>query len=69
MGVSWAGTMEGPTRESPLRIAAAAGAIAVGYYAGAHLGFILRLPPSTPSILWPPNAILTAALLPPDHHP
>jgi len=55
--------MEGPTRESPLRIAGAAGAIAVGYYAGAHLGFILRLPPSTPSILWPPNAILTAALL------
>ena len=55
--------MDGATRESPLRIAQTAGAIAAGYYVGAHLGFFLRLPPSTPSILWPPNAILTAALL------
>ena len=34
-----------------------------GYYVGSQIGFILRLPPSTPSVLWPPNAILTAALL------
>jgi signal transduction histidine kinase/integral membrane sensor domain MASE1 len=34
-----------------------------GYYVGSHLGLILRIPPSTPSVLWPPNAILTAALL------
>ena len=38
-------------------------AIALAYYAGANIGFILRFPPLTPSVLWPPNAILTAALL------
>jgi two-component system sensor kinase FixL len=37
--------------------------VAGAYYAGANLGFILRLPPSTPSVLWPPNSILTATLL------
>src|SRR5882724_11353815 len=43
----------------------ALGALAVGvaYYVGANLGFILRFPPATPSVMWPPNAILTAALL------
>lgn len=38
-------------------------AIALAYYAGANIGFILRFPPQTPSVLWPPNSILTAALL------
>src|SRR2546429_9261052 len=38
-------------------------AVAVAYYVGAQLGFILRFPPTTPSVLWPPNSILTAALL------
>ena len=38
-------------------------AIALAYYAGANIGFILRFPPLTPSVLWPPNSILTAALL------
>lgn len=42
---------------------AAALLVAVAYYAGANLGFVLRLPPATPSVLWPPNTILTAALL------
>src|SRR3954462_8298914 len=37
--------------------------VAASYYAGANLGFILRLPPTVPSVLWPPNAILTATLL------
>ena len=37
--------------------------VALGYYAGANIGFVLRFPPSTPSFVWPPNAILTAALL------
>ena len=48
-----------PVRET----ATAALLVAVAYYAGANLGFILRFPPSTPSVLWPPNTILTAALL------
>lgn len=43
-----------------LRIAlATAGA----YAAGATVGFALRFPPATTSVVWPPNAILTAALL------
>ena len=42
---------------------AAALLVCVGYYVGANIGFILRLPPSTPSIMWPPNALLTATLL------
>ena len=37
--------------------------VAVGYYVGARLGVILRLPPATTSVLWPPNAFLTAVLL------
>jgi signal transduction histidine kinase len=48
---------------SILLTATTALAVCVGYYAGANLGFILILPPATPSVLWPPNAILTATLL------
>jgi two-component system, LuxR family, sensor kinase FixL len=33
------------------------------YYIGATFGFALKLPSSTPSVMWPPNAILTVALL------
>jgi len=49
--------------------AATALLVGVAYYAGANLGLVLRLPPATPSVLWPPNTILTAALLmsPPRH--
>jgi signal transduction histidine kinase len=35
----------------------------VAYYLGAHAGFALRFAPVTTSVLWPPNAILSAALL------
>src|SRR5215470_12322116 len=45
------------------RILATALLVSVAYYIGANVGFILRLPPSTPSFLWPPNSILTATLL------
>ena len=34
-----------------------------GYYFGSILGLLLRVPPATPSVVWPPNAILTSALL------
>lgn len=34
-----------------------------GYYFGAKLGFALTFHPHTVSVLWPPNAILLAALL------
>jgi signal transduction histidine kinase/integral membrane sensor domain MASE1 len=33
------------------------------YYVGSLIGLALRLTPAPPSILWPPNALLTAALL------
>src|SRR5207342_559846 len=44
---------------------AAAGpvAVAAAYYLGSALGFALRFPPAMTSILWPPNAIVTAALV------
>jgi signal transduction histidine kinase/integral membrane sensor domain MASE1 len=37
--------------------------VAAGYYLGAQIGLALRFTPATTSVLWPPNAILTAALL------
>jgi len=36
---------------------------AAAYFAGALVGLEMRLPSATPSILWPPNAILTALML------
>ena len=38
-------------------------AVCLAYYLGAVLGLQLRLPGATPSVVWPPNAMLTAALL------
>src|SRR5436309_14882050 len=51
------------------RTAAAALGVCVGYYVRAHFGFLLRFPPMTPAVMWPPNAILPTALLlaPPRH--
>ena len=37
--------------------------VAAGYYLGAQVGLWLTFHPATTSVLWPPNAILTAALL------
>jgi two-component system, LuxR family, sensor kinase FixL len=53
----------GPRRSPVGRILATALLVAVAYYVGADIGFLLRVPPSTLSVLWPPNAILTTALL------
>jgi signal transduction histidine kinase len=53
-----------PAMKAPaVRIAATALLVAGAYYVGANIGFILRFPPATPSVMWPPNAILTATLL------
>jgi two-component system, LuxR family, sensor kinase FixL len=38
-------------------------AVCLGYYLGSVIGLQLRLPPATPSVVWPPNATVTAALL------
>ena len=35
----------------------------LGYYVGSVTGFTLRIPPATTSVLWPPNTVLTFALL------
>ena len=37
--------------------------VSAAYFLGARLGLFLRLPGATPSVLWPPNALLTSALL------
>ena len=50
-------------RIAPSAALAALAAISLSYYFGARLGFELRFPESPHSVLWPPNAILLAALL------
>jgi signal transduction histidine kinase/integral membrane sensor domain MASE1 len=45
---------------APVQVALIVG---LAYYAGSVAGLALRIPPATPSLMWPPNAILTAALL------
>jgi signal transduction histidine kinase/integral membrane sensor domain MASE1 len=35
----------------------------LGYYVGSVTGLTLRIPPATTSVLWPPNTVLTFALL------
>jgi len=45
------------------RVAALALSVALAYYLGAKIGFALTLQPHPVSVLWPPNAILLAALL------
>jgi len=49
--------------KSPAAIALALAATAGGYYLGAWLALALRYPSSVHSVLWPPNAIVLAALL------
>jgi two-component system, LuxR family, sensor kinase FixL len=59
----------GPTtfearRLGGLQQAAVAAAVAGGYYVGVQIGIGLSFPPTTStSVLWPPNSVLTAALL------
>jgi len=48
---------------SARRVAATAILVGVAYYLGAKAGLVLRFPSSTPSVIWPPNSILTATLL------
>ena len=50
-------------RPAAFRLALIVPVVAAGYYAGAQIGLAMTFPPATTSVLWPPNAILTAALL------
>ncbi len=45
------------------RLVAGALLVACAYAAGAWIGFALTFPPTTPSVLWPPNSILTVVFL------
>jgi two-component system sensor kinase FixL len=49
--------------DETLRLARIAIVTGLAYYIGGLVGLQLRLPASTPSVLWPPNPILTTALL------
>jgi signal transduction histidine kinase/integral membrane sensor domain MASE1 len=68
------GARSGPGEPRPgsgitIRVVGTALLVALAYYAGCRLGFVLKFAPTTPSVLWPPNALLTATLLlaPPRH--
>jgi integral membrane sensor domain MASE1 len=37
--------------------------VCAAYYAASVVGLALRFPPATTSLLWPPNALLTAVLI------
>jgi signal transduction histidine kinase/integral membrane sensor domain MASE1 len=51
-------------RLAPLHLLLAGAAVAVAYYIGALIGFTLTFPSAGPtSVLWPPNSIVTVALL------
>jgi signal transduction histidine kinase/integral membrane sensor domain MASE1 len=52
-----------PLTDEHLVLARVAILAGVAYYVGGLVGLQMRLPHSTPSVLWPPNSILTAALL------
>ena len=56
-------TPRSETRGSGLRILRLVMGVAAAYYVGGLLGLLLRPPGTTPSVFWPPNALLTAALL------
>ncbi len=46
-----------------MKVVLTALAVSLGYYLGAKIGFALTFQPHPVSVLWPPNAILTAGLL------
>ena len=55
--------MPATDRLRPFPLLLAAVIVAAGYYVGVQIGLALTFPPVTTSVLWPPNAILTTALL------
>jgi signal transduction histidine kinase len=46
-----------------VRTVAIALLVATAYYVGSRVGLVLKFQPLTPSLIWPPNAILTTTLL------
>lgn len=60
---SGAGTIPGPVGVSLRFAAGVAISVGVGYSLAAKIGFALTFQPNPISVLWPPNALLLAALL------
>ena len=52
-----------PSGADARRLVFAAALVCAAYYLAAQLGLTLRVWSTTPSVLWPPNALLTATLL------
>lgn len=59
--LSLAAPIRGSSRVARLGLAVLL--VCAGYYAGGLVGLSVRFPPSGISVIWPPNAILLAALL------
>lgn len=55
--------VEPPPKPVPWHLPAVAAGVAAMYYAGARLGLALTFEPLPISVLWPPNALLLAALM------
>ncbi|HEX5073023.1 MAG TPA: PAS domain S-box protein [Gemmatimonadaceae bacterium] len=62
-GAGWVGQLAEAGRARATRAVFIAVGVAVAYYVGARIGFALTAAPTPVSTLWPPNAILLAALL------
>lgn len=60
---AWHADRAVPSVNGTLRLIGLGLAVGVSYYAGAAVGLTLKLPEATPSVMWPPNAILTSVLL------
>ena len=56
-------TGSGIAKVTPASAAIAVATTAVGYYLGAWLALAFRYPSSVHSVLWPPNAVVLAALM------
>jgi hypothetical protein len=57
------GIRGGQAGRTGFRVVATAIAVCLAYYAGSRVGLLMRFPPATTSLLWPPNAILSSVLL------
>ena len=62
-GARWVEPLAETRRARSTRAGLVALGVAVAYYVGARIGFALTPTPLPVSTLWPPNAILLAALL------
>ena len=67
LAVSYTMTADEPTwtpwTRPRIAVPVLAAATCVGYYLASLIGLQLRFLPATTSIMWPPNAVLTAALV------